>query len=352
MFLCLAGFVFVCLALAAALDRGSSPDNAIGNQLVSWLDAPAGDSDEAQPFTVRPGDDAGSIGQRLEEAGLVRSGVSFRLLAVYYGASSNLKAGDYSLPPNLRVSEIIDVLQGGGTASRVLTIPEGWQLGQIRRALIEQAGLSSADVEAALSLDYPEFGFLGGRPAGSSLEGYLFPATYPISSRVTAPDLVRQMLRVFDRQVTPDLRQRLEAQSLTLHEAVTLASIVEREAVHQDERALIAGVFFNRLRRGMRLEADPTVQYALAKLPGPLGSSGTWKAPLSREDLRTDSPYNTYRYPGLPPGPIASPGRRSLEAVANPAQTDFLYFVARADGHHVFSTTFAEHQRNVAEHQR
>ena len=349
---CLATFLFLCLTLATSLNRGSGRDNPVGNRLVDWLDAPVSNSNEAEPFTVRSGDDAGTIGQRLEEAGLVRSGLGFRLLATYYGATANLKAGDYSLRPNLRTSEIIDVLQGGGTASRVLTIPEGWQLGQIRRSLIERAGFSQAEVEAALGLDYAEFEFLQGRPPGSSLEGYLFPATYPIGSPVTAADLIRQMLQVFDRRVTPDLRQRTQAQGLSLHEAVTRASVVEREAVHHDERALIAGVFLNRLRQGMRLQADPTVQYALAKLPGPLGSSGTWKAPLSREDLRVDSPYNTYRYPGLPPGPIASPSRLSLEAVANPAQTDFLYFVATADGRHVFSTTFAEHQRNVAEHQR
>lgn len=348
------GALLFCVMTAAAIGRGRSADNSLGNVVLSWLDAPASSSTETQIFTVRPGDDAGSIGQRLEDAQLIRDGLAFRVLATYYGASSSLKAGDYSLRPNLPVSEIIDSLRAGrsdasgSVASRGVTIPEGWQLGQIRAALEAQAGLSEADLTAALGADYSEFAFLKDRPAGASLEGYLFPATYSVGPHPSAPDLIRQMLQAFNRQVSPDFRQRLQASGLNLNEAVTLASIVEREAVRADERPLIAGVYLNRLRRGMLLQADPTVQYALAKLPGPLGSSGVWKAPLTREDLQVDSAYNTYRHPGLPPGPIASPGRSSLEAVANPTQTDFLYFVAKGDGSHQFAKTFEEHQRNIA----
>ncbi|HEX2173479.1 MAG TPA: endolytic transglycosylase MltG, partial [Dehalococcoidia bacterium] len=317
------------------------------------LDQPVSNSDRVQPFTVRPGDDAGTIGEHLESARLVSSGLAFRVLATSRGASASLKAGDYSLRPNMRPSEIVDVLRGGGVASHVLTVPEGWQLGQIRRALVDQAGLPPVEIEAALAADHAEsFEFLRERPAGATLEGYLFPATYPLTPRPAATDLIRQMLQVFGRQVSADLRRSLEARDLTLHEAVTLASIVEREAVHADERPLIAGVFFNRLRRGMALQADPTVQYALARIPGPLASTGVWKAPLSRDDLQVDSPYNTYRHRGLPPGPIASPGRQSLEAVAAPEATEFLYFVAKPDGRHVFATSYSEHQRNVDQYQR
>jgi UPF0755 protein len=160
------------------------------------------------------------------------------------------------------------------------------------------------------------------------------------------------MLAAFDEQVTPELRQAAQASGLTLHEAVTLASVVEREALKADERPLIAGVFFNRLRLGMPLDADPTVQYALANDPGNVERFGFWKQGLTLEDLAVDSPYNTYVNGELPPGPICNPGLASLEAVAHPAQTGYLYFVAREDGSHVFAETFEEHQRNVEEQQR
>jgi len=159
------------------------------------------------------------------------------------------------------------------------------------------------------------------------------------------------MLAAFDTQVTPELRQAMQASDLTLHEAVTLASIVEREAVRPEERPLIAGVFLNRLRLGMSLGADPTVQYALASDPASVERFGFWKQGLTTEDLQVDSAYNTYVNGGLPPGPIANPGLASLEAVAHPAQTSYLYFVARQDGSHVFAETLEEHLRNVEEYQ-
>lgn len=347
------GLVLFCLGAGATLGRGTGATGSGENPLMAWLDRPVSASDRAVPFTVRPGMDAGSIGDQLAAARLVSSGLAFRAVTMQRGASASLRTGEYSLRPNMKPSEIVDVLRGGGVASRVLTIPEGWQLGQIRRALVDQAGLPAAEVEAALGADYSAaFAFLRSRPPGSSLEGYLFPATYPLDRNPGAAGLIRQMLQVFDRQVPSDLRGRLQARGLTLHEALTLASIVEREAVHEDERPLIAGVYVNRLRQNMLLQADPTVQYALAWLPGPLGSTGTWKAPLTRDDLQVDSPYNTYRSRGLPPGPIAVPGRTSIEAVAAPEPTDFLYFVAKPDGSHAFAKTFAEHQRNVEQYQR
>ena len=163
---------------------------------------------------------------------------------------------------------------------------------------------------------------------------------------------MRRMLAAFDAQATPELRQAIQASGLSLHEAVTLASIVEREAVLPEERPIIASVFLNRLRLGMPLEADPTVQYALASDPASVERFGFWKQGLTTEDLQVDSPYNTYVNGGLPPGPIANPGLASLEAVAHPAQTSYLYFVARNDGSHVFAETLEEHLRNVEKYQR
>jgi UPF0755 protein len=195
--------------------------------------------------------------------------------------------------------------------------------------------------------------FLADRPEGvTSLEGFLFPDTYEFPSDATARDVIARMLDTFGQRFTPELREQARAQGLTVYQAVTLASIVEREAVLPEERPIIASVFLNRLRAGMHLNADPTVQYAL----GYQGEGhGWWKRPLLLEDLEVDSPYNTYRHVGLPPGPICNPGLAALEAVVNPADTRYLYFVANdvaGDGSHVFAETLEEHNANIAKYRR
>ena len=177
-------------------------------------------------------------------------------------------------------------------------------------------------------------------PEARDLEGYLFPETYLLPRHTDASRLVRQMTDRFEQVLTPELRQAAEAKGLTVRQAVTLASIVEKEASRPDERPLVAAVYANRLRIGMPLQSDPTVIFALQR-------AGKYTGNLRRDDLDFDSPYNTYRYPGLPPGPIASPGRASLEAAVNPAAVDYLYFVSRNDGSHEFARTLDEHNRNV-----
>ncbi|HEV8574322.1 MAG TPA: endolytic transglycosylase MltG, partial [Dehalococcoidia bacterium] len=179
------------------------------------------------------------------------------------------------------------------------------------------------------------------------LDGYLFPATYTIRRRDTARDVVQQMLQAFADNVPASVQEQATELGLTLHEVVTLASIIEREAVIAEERPVMAQVFLKRLRLGISLEADPTVQYALAEEPENVARFGYWKAVLTLEDLETDSPYNTYVEAGLPPGPIASPRLDSINAVVNPADTDYLYFVAKSDRSHAFAETFAEHQENI-----
>ena len=194
--------------------------------------------------------------------------------------------------------------------------------------------------------------FLADRPAGSptDLEGFLFPDTYQFPKDSEATRVVSIMLQNWDRRVSADLREKAAARGLTLYEVVTLASIVEREAVVDGERPTIAGVYLNRLAREMRLEADPTVQYAL----GRDATTGRWWTPLTIDQVQnTDSPYNTYRVGGLPPGPICNPGLASIRAVANPEQTDYLYFVANkraGDGSHIFALTFDEHLANVRQY--
>jgi UPF0755 protein len=227
----------------------------------------------------------------------------------------------------------------------ILTVLEGWRLEEIAAALPTSGlSISETDFWDAAHTSAIGFSFVGDIPDPPSLEGFLFPDTYYLDPNATAIDATREMLANFDEQVTYELRAGFASQGLSLFEAVTMASIVEREAVVSDEKATIASVFLNRLAQNMSLDADPTVQYALGQQ-----ADGWWKAPLSFDDLEVESPYNTYRYPGLPPGPIANPGLSSLEAVAFPDQTTFLYFRALCDGsgRHAFARSFEEHVANA-----
>jgi UPF0755 protein len=182
-------------------------------------------------------------------------------------------------------------------------------------------------------------------PAAKDLEGYLFPDTYNMPRHSTAAQLVARMVAGFEKALTPELRAKADGRGLSVRELVTLASIVEKETGKAEERPIVAAVYANRLTIGMGLQCDPTVIYALQRLDRYTGN-------LTRDDLQMDSPYNTYRYRGLPPGPIAAPGRASLEAAANPADVPYLYFVSRGDGSHVFATTLEEHNHNVYEFQK
>jgi UPF0755 protein len=266
-----------------------------------------------------------------------------------------------SRPENLRwpLREIAESLTRAQAAAISITIPEGWRLEQTadylsRRGLLgEQEGAAYRDMALAgdlTGLDPSRYPFLQQRPAGSSLEGYLFPDTYLIpASAPTARDVLAHQLDTFGQRVLP-LFEEVQAAGdtrLSLHEVLTLAPIVEREAVVAEERPAIAGVYLNRLAAGMRLDADPTVQYAMGYQPA---AEQWWKTPVFLEEYSSvDSLYNTYLYAGLPPGPIAAPGLSSIRAVLYPAQHDYLYFVAIPDGsgRHVFATTFAEHEENV-----
>jgi UPF0755 protein len=214
-------------------------------------------------------------------------------------------------------------------------------------ALLEKKGvLSKDDFLNAVKEDHPE-SFLPEKASDKNLQGYLFPATYGFSRSVTGAQAVQQMLDAFDEQVVAEVQPQLESTGLTLDRVITLASIVEREAVKPEERPLIASVFINRMKVGIPLQADPTVQFALAEDPANVAKYGYWKTELSLTDLEVDSPYNTYIYPDLPPGPIACPGLDSIRAVLRPARTNYLFFVAKDDGSHVFAETLEEHLRNV-----
>ncbi|MGE3269312.1 MAG: endolytic transglycosylase MltG [Chloroflexota bacterium] len=306
-------------------------------------------------FTVQPGQSAVEIGERLHDLGLIRSPLTFRTIVESRGVGEKIESGDYELSPSMTTGEIVAVLSHGASRSGIIvTIPEGWRAEQAAQK-VETAGIGRADdvlglIGAGASAGLP---FSEPPPPGASLEGYLFPETYEVAKGAPPRTLVEMMARQFDKAVSPALRQRFQNRGLTLHQAVTLASIVEREAAIPAEQPIIASVYLNRIKRNMPLQADPTVQFAVASanLREAIGF-GFWKPELTRDDLRNPSPYNTYVQRGLPPGPICSPGLSALEAVANPAETEYLFFVAKGDGSHVFARTDTEHAANVNRYQR
>lgn len=292
-------------------------------------------------LVVEPGATASDVGRSLHNLGLVRHPQVFRLLILARGDSARIRAGSYVLEGTMTLEDILDRLVAGAVVREAITFPEGTSIEDMA-AIAGEHGVSAQafreaarDVALIVDLD----------PEAKDLEGYLFPDTYDVAPRPDAADnLVRRMVARF-RQVIGPHRPRVAASGRSLRQTVTLASIVERETGLGSERARIAAVFLNRLERGMPLQTDPTVIYALRK-------AGTWDGNIRKKDLEIDSPYNTYRYAGLPPGPIVSPGRAALLAVLSPAAGRDLYFVSRNDGSHHFSETLAEHERAVDRYQR
>lgn len=346
--------LLLCLGVGAILGylAGRADTRlAVASALARQLDSRASDDPTPVRFVVEPGQSGTEIAAALEEAGLVESAWAFQLLTRLRGAQSELRAGEYQLRRNMTAGEIVESLRGGIGNVGGFTVPEGWRAAEIADAL-EKRGLARRDEFLALvrAGDF-QSDFLSSRPPGASLEGYLFPDTYQIVPGKPTREIVQLMLDVFGQRFTPEMRAQAAQRGLTAHQVVTLASIVEREAVRAEERPVIASVFYNRLARGMKLQTDPTVQYAVAGVNPPLAVGGYWKRGLTELDLQIDSPYNTYRQVGLPPGPIANPGLASIQAVLQPAQTEYLYFVAKPDGSHAFARTLREHNENVARYQ-
>ena len=310
------------------------------------LATPAGDDPKAIVFTIEPGESVTQIASRLQSEGLVRDAQLFRLYLRYSKLDSGVEAGQFTLKKTMTIPQIAQALQSGKRGDELtLTIPEGRRIEEVV-ALVAQQTPISATTFLSLTRDArpwaAQYPFLAELPPGASLEGYLFPDTYRLPKDVTAADAVARMLANFDRRVTPAMRDKLAAQKRTLFQAVTLASIVERESAVAQERPVIASVYSNRLKTDMALDADPTVQYAMASAK----KQAPWWPQLTQEDYRSvKSPYNTYLNPDLPPGPIASPGLSSIQAAIEPAQTNFYFFRASCnrDGTHLFSKTLEEH---------
>ena len=302
------------------------------------------------PFRVQAGDTPATIGSRLQTLGLLQDSELFRQLTKSRGVESRLEAGDYVLQRGMTMDEILVALQHGVVTPNTVQVIEGRRIEEVSALLERQNLMTSKDfVAAATAGSYP-FPELKDRPAGSSLEGFLFPDTYQVPKGATARDLVTIMLNNFDQKIGSELWTKAKAQGQNPYQLLIVASIVEREAQNPAERPIIASVYLNRVKKNMRLEADPTVQYAMGFQP----DKGTWwKTPVSLDEYsKVLSPYNTYLHEGLPPTPICSPGRESIRAAIEPAQTDYLFFVAKGDGSHAFAKTFEEHQANIAKYQR
>jgi UPF0755 protein len=300
--------------------------------------------DKPVEIQIPPGTAAQTIGRDLEKAGLIRSSFAWNLWARYLSSQDSnggFKAGTYELSPSQPLQEIADTIWKGEVVQRSFTIPEGWNMRQMA-AHFEKIGFFPAKdfLAAAKQVNRQKFPWL---PADlPHLEGFLYPDTYKINSDgITAKSVVNQMVERFEQLALPEYQKAKNKTNLSLKQWVTLASIVEKESVVPKERGRIAGVFTARLRKGMKLEADPTVEYAF-------NIRQTADKPLTFAQVKQASPYNTYYTPGLPPTAIASPGLPSLKATLNPENTDYLFFVARYDGTHVFSRTLKEHETAVS----
>jgi UPF0755 protein len=277
------------------------------------------------------------IARRLAAAGVVPDPYVFRLAVYRAGVARRLEAGEYRFAAPATPGDVAGRLARGDVFTRTVTFREGLNIREMA-PIFEKSGLGTAEEFRRAASDETRVAAVN--PGADSLEGYLFPDTYPLPRRAGASGTVDAMLARFARAFDADLRAAASAAGMSPREAVTLASLVELESAQADERPMISSVFHRRLKIGMPLQCDPTVIYALER-------AGRWDGNIRKADLQIDSPYNTYRYAGLPPGPIASPGRASLQAAVHPADVAYLYFVSKNDGTHAFAATLAEHNKNV-----
>jgi UPF0755 protein len=306
--------------------------------LKSWADRPCSVEGHEKLFTLSPGQGMKRTAQALQEEGLVSDAMRFTLFARLEKKDKLLKAGEYFFSTAMTPREILGQMVEGRVHLYRLTIPEGFNLVQIAAA-VAAAGLDSEKSFLAVARN-PETAQALGITA-DTLEGYLFPDTYYFPRDLDSMTIITAMVKQFRAAFKPAWQERAKELGMTVHEVVTLASIIEKETGKPEERPLIASVFHNRLKKGMRLETDPTVIYGIPEFDGN----------LKRKHLTTYTPYNTYKIKGLPPGPIASPGASAIEAALYPAQSDYLYFVSKKDGTHQFSKTIKEHNAAVRKYQ-
>ena len=312
------------------------------NQLQERVETPyQAYPDDGVFVDIEPGDSSQVIAERLAAVGVVRDVWTFRLAVWRSGLARDLQAGEYHFADPMTSMQVVDKIARGQVYLRGITFPEGLTIAEMAD-IFDESEFGTSDefrreaqrAELIRDLD----------PEATTLEGYLFPETYLLPRDATAVDLVEAMVAQFGRGLTETLRAEAVRQDRSVRDVVTLASLIQKETGSANEHQLVSAVYTNRLRIGMALQCDPTVIYALEL-------DGLYDGNLTRENLRHDSPYNTYRYPGLPPGPIAAPGLGALEAALDPADVPYLYFVSRNDGSHEFANTLREHNRNVQRYQ-
>ena len=312
------------------------------NQLQERVETPyQAYPDDGVFVDIEPGDSSQVIAERLAAVGVVRDVWTFRLAVWRSGLARDLQAGEYHFADPMTSMQVVDKIARGQVYLRGITFPEGLTIAEMAD-IFDESEFGTSDefrreaqrAELIRDLD----------PEATTLEGYLFPETYLLPRDATAVDLVEAMVAQFGRDLTETLRAEAVRQDRSVRDVVTLASLIQKETGSANEHQLVSAVYTNRLRIGMALQCDPTVIYALEL-------DGLYDGNLTRENLRHDSPYNTYRYPGLPPGPIAAPGLGALEAALDPADVPYLYFVSRNDGSHEFANTLREHNRNVQRYQ-
>ena len=300
---------------------------------------PASEKNQTMIFEIQPGMTLKQVALELSRQGLIRSPSAFQAIAYIQAKQKQVMVGEFSLSPSMPPSKILLQITSGKTILHPVTIPEGYRITEIA-TLLHSEGLADKEFFIRQTRDKSLIRPLG-IPA-DSLEGYLFPETYHFSKFTPEKKIVQKMVDTFREQVLiPQLLMSAKKSSLSWHEIITLASLIEKETGLDSERKIISSVFHNRLRKNMRLQTDPTVIYAMGKFDGN----------IRKRDLKIDSPYNTYRYKGLPPGPIANPGLKSIVAAISPIKSDHLYFVSRQDGSHHFSSTLIEHNLAVQKYQ-
>ena len=293
---------------------------------------------ESRSFVISRGETAGSIAQRLQSEGFIRSALAFSYVLYDTGRETSLQSGTYTISASLTPRDLARVFEKAPGEQAVLRIIEGWRLSETAAAVHKVfPSITVEDFTKAAVVGQRRNTVLAGLSPDTSLEGFLFPDTYFFKPSATAAQIIDALLDQFEQRVGQTLRRAAAERKLTIYEIVKLGSIVEREARDRQESATIAGVYINRLEIGMKLDADPTVQYAV----------GEWREPTAA-DLESDSPYNTYKVAGLPPTPICSPGQAAIEGAARPADVPYFYFVAKNDGtgDHAFAKTLEEHEAN------
>jgi UPF0755 protein len=328
--------LFICVLILFLLTLSAIGYGVI--HLFRYAESPSNPHDAEKTVMILPGQDLSTLTKKLTSEGIITHPVKFKLIARLKGYAKQLKAGEYALGGNMPPIDILQTIVNGKVRLHRLTVPEGYNLKQISKVVAE-TGLISPQAFLKACADSELIKKEG--ISGKTFEGYLFPDTYFFPKGVGADKIISTMVKRFWSVYTPEWQQRTEELGYTIHEIITLASIIEKETGEASERPVISSVFHNRIKKGMRLESDPTVIYGIDSFDGN----------ITRKHLSTPTPYNTYTQKGLPPGPIANPGKASIQAALYPADTPYIYFVAKGDGTHQFSTNIKEHTRAVRHYQ-